>query len=233
MNLFYSPIGDSDTIEIDETEAHHIYHVLRMKVGDFVSLTNGEGIIAKARLTSVNKNGVFAEIEQRTQEQRRSASLHIAIAPTKNLDRIEWFLEKATEIGIEEVTPLICQRSERRELKIERLTKIIIAASKQSQQSYFPILHSPIKFVDFMNQTSFPSNFAIAHCDDNIEKIEIKDFIKPKDSCFLIGPEGDFTIEEVKMAIEKGATPLSLGKNRLRTETAGIIVCSAFSVLTS
>jgi len=233
MNLFYSPIGDSDTIEIDETEAHHIYHVLRMKVGDFVSLTNGEGIIAKARLTSVNKNGVFAEIEQRIQEQRRSASLHIAIAPTKNLDRIEWFLEKATEIGIEEVTPLICQRSERRELKIERLTKIIIAASKQSQQSYFPILHSPIKFVDFMNQTSFPSNFAIAHCDDNSVRKELRHFIKPKDSFYLIGPEGDFTNEEVKMAIDKGATQLSLGKNRLRTETAGIIVCSAFSVLTS
>ena len=231
MNLFYSPIDDSDTIEIDETEAHHIYHVLRMKVGDFVSLTNGNGIIVKARLTSVNKNGVVAEIEERNQEQKRAASLHIAIAPTKNLDRIEWFLEKATEIGIEEITPIICQRSERRDLKAERLTKIIIAASKQSQQSYFPILHSPIKFVDFMNQTSFPLNFAIAHCDDTNDKKEIKEFIQAKDTCILIGPEGDFTNDEVKMAIEKGATPLSLGKNRLRTETAGIIVCSAFSVI--
>jgi 16S rRNA (uracil1498-N3)-methyltransferase len=233
MNLFYSPIDDSDAIEIDETEAHHIYHVLRMKVGDFVSLTNGKGIIAKARLVSVNKNGVVAEIEERNQEQKRSASLHIAIAPTKNLDRLEWFIEKATEIGVEEITPIICQRSERRELKTDRLFKILLAASKQSQQAYFPILHSPIKFVDFMNQTSFPSDFAIAHCDDNSVRKELRHFIKPKDSCYLIGPEGDFTNEEVKMAIEKGAIPLSLGKNRLRTETAGIIVCSAFSILNS
>lgn len=225
MQLFYNPNIDKNTQQItfDKIESKHIVKVLRKKEGDSICITNGKGLlfVSKIDIASDKKCLVtIASIEEKKKD--RDYYLHVAIAPTKNNERFEWFLEKATEIGIDEITPIICQNSERKIIKKERLEKIVQSAMKQSLKFYAPVLNDLIKFEDFL-KTSKDNNIYIAHCNDG-DKKSIKEIIAPKKSVtLLIGPEGDFSPEEIKKSLNAGYIPVTLGESRLRTETAGIV----------
>lgn len=225
MQLFYNPDIDTTTTQFtfDKIESRHIVKVLRKKEGDELYITNGKGdlFICKIVIPS-DKKCVAVVTDHRKKDRTRNYYLHIAIAPTKNNDRMEWFLEKATEIGIDEITPIICDNSERRVVKLERFHKILQSAMKQSLQYYLPKLNDPIRLSDFM-QTSSDGPIYIAHCEDG-DKKGLKELIDPQQKVvLLIGPEGDFSSHEISRSIEKGYIPISLGENRLRTETAGIV----------
>ncbi len=232
MQLFYCPNISGSITVLPDDEAHHIFHVLRSKNGDLIQLTNGSGSLFTARLNEVSKKQVTVEIIDEIKTNPRKQSLHIGIAPTKNIDRFEWFLEKATEIGIEKITPILCQRSERKEIKNERLVKVIIAAAKQSKKSFFPNLDPLISFEKFI-AVNHLGNKLIAHCEDS-EKLSLnKSLVTPKDTLILIGPEGDFSPQEINKAINAGFQSLTLGENRLRTETAAVHACSGYAFLNS
>jgi len=230
MHLFYCPEIINENVVLPDDEAHHIFHVMRSKSGDLIQLTNGKGSMFTARLTEVSKKQVNAEIVEEIKSLPRKYSLHLAIAPTKNIDRFEWFLEKATEIGIEQITPLICNRSERKEIKLERLEKVIVSAAKQSRKAFFPILNQMLSFDKFipLNQSSTK---LIAHCEEGEKEAMKKSLSIQKDVIILIGPEGDFSPQEIDKAISCGYKPISLGSNRLRTETAAVHACSGFAIL--
>lgn len=201
-----------------------------MHVGDFIHLTNGKGDLYKAEIIDENSKCCNVKItETFSQYNKRSYSLHIAIAPTKNIDRVEWFLEKATEIGIDEITPIICKHSERRKINIERLNKIITSALKQSLKAFHPLLHEEMNFEKFVSQNLVGEKY-IGYCGDNTSKL-IDIYQKGKDAIILIGPEGDFSKEEVIFAQEKGFIPINLGNNRYRTETAAVVGCHTIYLL--
>lgn len=196
-----------------------------MRKGDHVFLMNGKGSIFEAVIQIPDAKVCRLEIiQEERQQKRRLYHLTVAIAPTKNMDRFEWFVEKSTEIGIDRIIPLICSHSERKDLKIERLEKILISAMKQSGQLYLPELSQPIAFKDLINQP-FDGDKMIAHCEEG-SKNGLKNSIAPgKNVLILIGPEGDFDADEISYAIGQGYMPVSLGESRLRTETAGIVAC--------
>jgi 16S rRNA (uracil1498-N3)-methyltransferase len=229
MNLFYSYNLQNSNV-LPEEESAHAIKVLRLKCGDEIDIIDGQGLFCKAKITLMHpKHCEFQVFERISDKNPRKHNLHIAIAPTKNIDRFEWFVEKATEIGIDRITPLLCRFSERKTLKIERLEKIIVAACKQSQQLYFPKIEEIINFDSFLQQTG--NNNAqkfIAHCYPT-EKPLLKNICLPaKDTIILIGAEGDFSIEEIALAQKYGFIAVSLGNSRLRTETAGIVACATF-----
>ncbi|MFN2396601.1 MAG: 16S rRNA (uracil(1498)-N(3))-methyltransferase [Bacteroidales bacterium] len=225
MHIFYNNDLSGDIAELGEEEARHCSRVLRLKPGELIGITDGKGIFCKARLLHVDTKYVTAAIEQRDFIPERSFRVHLAVAPTKNIDRFEWFLEKATECGIEEITPLICAQSERKIVKPERLQKIMIAAMKQSQRVWLPELNDTVKFTDFINGYSSDTPSFIAYCDEE-NRNPLRDAYKPgKDVMIMIGPEGDFSPEEVQLARSKGVQTISLGQNRLRTETAALVAC--------
>ena len=231
MQLFFNPelTKESKQIIFDKTESRHIVKVLRKKEGDILHITNGNGFLFTSEIKLASDKKCLAAIIK-TEEKVKPWNyyLHIAIAPTKNNDRLEWFLEKATEIGIDEITPIICQNSERKIIKKERLEKIIQSAMKQSLKFTLPKLNYAIKLSHFINQNSNKNTY-IAHCEEE-EKTILKDTIKPSEnSVILIGPEGDFSSEEIKFALEKNYKPISLGKSRLRTETAGLVAIQTVS----
>lgn len=225
MQLFYNPDISNVTSQFtfDKIESRHIVKVLRKKEGDTLHITDGKGYVCTCQIIIANDKKCSATIiDSKEVSNHRDYFLHIAIAPTKNNDRMEWFLEKATEIGIDEITPIICDNSERKVVKLERLQKIVQSAMKQSLQFYLPKLNTPIKFSDFLAQ-GIEENAYIAHCEDG-EKKGVKDLINSKQRVtILIGPEGDFSTNEITMALQKGCIPISLGETRLRTETAGIV----------
>ncbi len=233
MQLFYNPdISESTTqITFDKIESKHIVRVLRKKEGDILNITNGKGFLFDAKISFASDKKCVAEIiEIQEKPKPRNYYLHIAIAPTKNNDRIEWFLEKATEIGIDEITPIICQNSERRVVKLERFEKIIQSAMKQSLKFTIPKLNEPIKFNQFINQ-NFEGKTCIAHCEESDKKL-LKSIVSPSEkTTILIGPEGDFSTQEIKVALEKKCIPISLGESRLRTETAGLVVVQNVSFI--
>lgn len=213
-------------ILLNEEESFHIAKVLRKKEGELIGLINGFGVKATAKIISVNKNQVLVEVTQREEEQN-SNILHIAIAPTKNIDRYEYFLEKATEIGVKSITPIFTKNSERKNIKLDRLQKIILAATKQSGRSFLPILNEPVDFSHFISKSANAGILnLIAVCGG--ERISWNEAIKKrtKELLVLIGPEGDFTPEEIKLATGNHFLPISLGNTRLRVETAGVLVCS-------
>ncbi|MDD3194942.1 MAG: 16S rRNA (uracil(1498)-N(3))-methyltransferase [Paludibacter sp.] len=224
MHSFYVP--DITAGVLPEEESLHAAKVLRLKEGDLVVLLDGKGGVYEAEITIPHpkKCGfLICKTEQRT--SGRDYRLHVAIAPTKNIDRFEWFIEKAVEIGVDEISPILCRYSERKQLKPERVEKIMIAASKQSIQSVFPILHPLTTFSELIT-SSKESLKCIAHCYPQ-DKTELKVALKgQQDLLILIGPEGDFSQEEVEAAIGKGFIPVSLSNSRLRTETAGLMVCA-------
>jgi len=233
MQLFYNPEILETTKEIifDKVESAHIVRVLRKKEGDILHITNGKGLLFDAKIVIANDKKCLASIIKTEQKPKPwNYYLHIAIAPTKNNDRMEWFLEKATEIGVDEITPIICSNSERRVVKNDRFEKIMQAAMKQSLKFTLPKLNEPIKFTEFINQ-EFEGKICIAHCEDQ-EKNLLKDIVKPNEkTTILIGPEGDFSSEEIKKALLKDFTPISLGESRLRTETAGLVSVNLVSFI--
>lgn len=225
MHVFYTPDINSDHYTLNEEESKHCSRVLRLAVGDRVNLIDGKGGHYEAEISSVSKKHVELKVlSKRTESGKRNHYLHIAVAPTKNIDRLEWFLEKATEIGIDEITPIICDRSERKVVKDDRLEKVITAAVKQSLTAYHPILNPALPFSALMAKTD-DSVKIIAHCLET-EKRYISEIVEKHEKyLILIGPEGDFTPAEIELALQNGYKPVTLGNTRLRTETAALAAC--------
>lgn len=225
MRQFYFPelTKEAKQFSLPQEESKHISRVLRMRVGDEIQLLNGNGLVAIAAITNNNPKATEVEIIDLNFQEPKNTELHIAIAPTKNNDRIEYFLEKATEIGVTKVSLLLTDNAERNKVKLERFQKIMISAMKQSKRVYLPLLEDLTKSKDFMQAN--PGGL-IAHCYEDT-KADISTALKNKNCPIIIGPEGDFSAEELACAKENDYTPISLGKNRLRTETAGIYACTA------
>lgn len=232
MHIFYTPDITQNTYTLNEEESKHCVRVLRLPIGTLVNLVDGKGGFYTAEITSDNpKKVILSILKVEAEFNKRNHYLHIAVAPTKNIDRLEWFLEKATELGIDEITPIITDRSERRVVKEDRLIKVITSAVKQSIKAYHPKLNDAISFDAFLKQP-FDGDKLIAHCIDNEGKKYISDLIKPHGrSLVLIGPEGDFTLNEVNEALNEGFKALTLGNNRLRTETAALSACFEINYL--
>jgi len=224
MHVFYTP-DIQNRPELPEEEAAHAIRVLRLQPGDEVMLTDGQGNFYRAEIaTATSKRCLVNLLETLPQAPLWSGHLHIAMAPTKNMDRTEWFAEKATEIGFDELTFLNCRFSERKVIKTERITKILVSAIKQSLKARLPKLNEMTDFDKFISQP-FEGQKFIAHCYKG-EKPLLKDVIQPgTDAVVLIGPEGDFSEDEVKKAEAHGFRPISLGRSRLRTETAALVAC--------
>jgi len=225
MQLFYNSeiTNTTQQFTFDKTESRHIVRVLRKTEGDTIFITNGFGQLFTSEIEIANdKRCLVKIINFEDFDKPWNYYLHVAIAPTKLNDRFEWFLEKATEIGIDEITPIICEHSERKVIKSERLTKIIHSASKQSLKYHIPKLNKAITFNQFIN-SNFEGQLFIAHCEET-QKKSLKSQLKPSQkTTILIGPEGDFTIKEIQQSLEHNFIPVSLGESRLRTETAGIV----------
>lgn len=231
MHIFYTPDISTDTYLLSEGESRHCIKVLRLQPGSILQLVDGKGGLYEALVCDSNPKSCKLEILSVQREYgKRNHRLHIAVAPTKNIERMEWLLEKATEIGIDEITPIICDRSERRDLKVERLNKVITSAVKQSIKAYHPKLNEPQRFKDFIRNASGSYKY-IAHCIES-EKATLKDTIKlNSDYLVLIGPEGDFTPLEIDDALKADFLPLTLGNSRLRTETAALAACFEINFL--
>ncbi len=225
MQLFYNQQITIATKQFtfDKTESRHIVRVLRKKEGDELFITDGLGALFKAKIIIANDKKCLVNIlENSIKRKSHKYYLHIAIAPTKLNDRMEWFIEKATEIGIDEITPIICDHSERKVLKLERMQKILQSAAKQSLKFHFPTLNKPVKFSTFI-KSGFNGQLFIAHCESG-KKTSLKSVLKAnKKTTILIGPEGDFSAKEIEQSLEQNFIPVSLGDSRLRTETAGIV----------
>jgi 16S rRNA (uracil1498-N3)-methyltransferase len=220
MHLFYDPTIDKNTQfhVLSEEESKHACRVMRLKINDEIAILDGKGIEFICKIIDDHAKHCKVEIISKFEESKPNHDLHIAIAPTKIIDRIEWFLEKATEIGITEITPLLCANSERKQIKEDRLEKIIIAAMKQSKRLFLPKLNPLTDVTTFIKK--HPKGL-IAHCYDG-EKNTIAESFETSNFPILIGPEGDFTLQEVEKFLLSGYKTITLGKNRLRTETAGL-----------
>lgn len=231
MQVFYTPEIKKITYTLNEEESKHAVKVLRMTAGDEVCMIDGKGGLYYGIIDEPDvKKCVIRVIEKIEQYNRRNYQIHIAIAPTKSMDRFEWFLEKAVEIGIDEITPLLSQRSERKMVKPERLEKIILSAMKQSIKSYKPKLNPLTKFNDFIS-LPHEGKKLIAHCEPN-PKPGLKSKLEDENQfIILIGPEGDFSPNEIQKAIAQNFEEVHLGKSRLRTETAGIVACHTVSII--
>jgi 16S rRNA (uracil1498-N3)-methyltransferase len=231
MHIFYTPNINSNTLILSEEESKHCIKVLRLDVGSLLHLVDGIGGFYDAIIEDAHpKRTKLIIINKLENFSKRNHYLHIAIAPTKNIERVEWFLEKATEIGIDEITPLICDRSERKEIKTERLNKVITSAVKQSIKAFHPKLNEAVRFTDLVSKSTNTQKF-IAHCIDG-SKVSIKDqLITNGNYLVMIGPEGDFTLQEVEAAVNNNFIPISLGESRLRTETAALEACFEINFL--
>lgn len=231
MHIFYTPDIQSDKYILSEEESKHCTRVLRLKTKDQINLVDGKGGFFLAEIIDDHpKRTALSIIKQTLAYQKRNHYLHIAVAPTKNIDRFEWFLEKATEIGIDEITPIICERSERKDVKEERSEKVLIAAMKQSLKAYLPKINPHQSFLNLLASTKEDHKF-IAHCLPN-EKREISnDFKIGASYLVLIGPEGDFSELEINKALQSGFLPITLGNSRLRTETAALEACFEINYL--
>ena len=235
MQLFFTPdLNPSlENFILSEEESKHAIRVLRMDTGDRLHLIDGRGGLYEAQIIDPHpKRTVLTILNVEEEFQRPKYHLHIAVGPTKNIDRIEWFLEKATEVGIQEITPVICEHSERKEVKLDRLNKVVVAAMKQSLKAYLPKLNPAVSFKQFLREIPTEGvQKAIAHCVD-AEKKYLNQVLEPAQHyIILIGPEGDFSEEEIDLALQMGFHPISLGEARLRTETAALATCMEVSLL--
>ncbi len=225
MQLFYSSeiTNKTQQFTFNKTESRHIIQSLRKKEGDIIYITNGLGKLFTSKIGIASKKKCLVNIiASENKKKPWDYYLHIAIAPTKLNIKFEWFLEKATEIGIDEITPIICEHSERKHIKTERMEKIMHAAAKQSLKFHFPKFNKPLKFSAFL-KTKIEGQLCIAHCQETTKKI-LKSVLKPaQKTTILIGPEGDFSAKEIQQSLEHNFIPVSLGENRLRTETAGVV----------
>jgi 16S rRNA (uracil1498-N3)-methyltransferase len=226
MQLFYNPNIDETTenFSFDKEESRHIIKVLHKKDTDILFVTNGVGLLFKTEITLASDNKCTVKILSFEKAKPSKFHLHLAVAPTKMNDRYEWFLEKATEIGIHEITPIICDRSERKVVNKERYDKIILTAMKQSNVLFLPKLNDAITFKEFIKHKNEGLQL-IAHCEET-DKKSLKSVLKPNENVtLLIGPEGDFSEKEIALALDSKYIPVSLGNTRLRTETAAIVAC--------
>lgn len=241
MQLFYEPDFDSSArlILVNSMESRHMAKVLRKNIGDKVFITNGAGLLAEGVVKSNHPKKCEIEVLKIEESKAPKHHLHIAIAPTKANDRLEWFLEKATEIGIQEITPLLCENSERRTIKLERYEKVLQAAMKQSLSSFLPKLNPLTSFSEFVSsEFTLPrseggpnSTKLIAHC-ENEPKEQLSKLIG-ENNLILIGPEGDFSRSEIDLALSENFKAVSLSDSRLRTETAGIVACHTVNLMQS
>ncbi|HEX5001510.1 MAG TPA: 16S rRNA (uracil(1498)-N(3))-methyltransferase [Bacteroidia bacterium] len=223
MHVFFCDNINSNSGVLDKTESAHAIRVLRLKIGDTIVVLDGAGAVHHALINGADAKACAFAITQSQTASKRKVSLHVAIAPTKMNDRMEWFLEKAVEMGIEKITPVLCEHSERRNVNMERFQKVIKAALKQSMQPYLPVLYDPVALPVFL-KTAAPG--FIAHCNSAVDHLLERRMPEMGEVCVLIGPEGDFSPNEVAQAIKGGWLPVSLGTSRLRTETAGVYVCA-------
>ncbi|MEN0004784.1 MAG: 16S rRNA (uracil(1498)-N(3))-methyltransferase [Bacteroidota bacterium] len=232
MQLFYTPHIDGTAIRLEEEEARHCAQVLRKQVGDTIQVVDGRGGFYEVELLEVQKKACLGQItHQQMDFGKRPYYLHLAIAPTKNIARLEWFLEKATEIGIDEISLFTSHHSERRRVRLDRLERIVVSAMKQSVKAYLPKLNELVDFPTFIQQLQFDGKRYIAHCQAG-EKASLKNNYPPEANvCILIGPEGDFSLDEIQLAEANGFEGLSLGTSRLRTETAGVVACHSINFL--
>jgi 16S rRNA (uracil1498-N3)-methyltransferase len=230
-HLFYAP-GIAVNPELPEEESQHCMRVLRLGEGEEITLTDGKGFLYQAVLTETHPKHCRIRVTKKWEQAPLwNFYLHIAVAPTKNMERMEWFVEKATEIGINEITCLRCDHSERREIKLPRLNKIAVNAMKQSQKTILPLINEMIDFRDFVSSAFTEGYKMIGHCREGQKQL-IKEVYKPgRNALLLIGPEGDFSNEEVQAASDAGFSPVSLGESRLRTETAALVACHTIQVL--
>ena len=226
MHVFYTTAFQGDKAILNEEESLHLSKVLRLKEGTQVLLLDGAGGKFEGNVLSVHaKNSVVGNLVRIESDYNRPYRLHVAISPTKMMERLEWFLEKATEIGIDEITILQSKRTERDQVKMQRVEKIVLAAMKQSMNAQMPVLNESISFSSFMKKEISGARF-IAHCILGEKPLLTKKASNEKVITVLVGPEGDFTPEEVELAIKTGYEAISLGESRLRAETAGVIVCA-------
>ncbi|MES2645534.1 MAG: RsmE family RNA methyltransferase [Bacteroidota bacterium] len=231
LPFFFNPQLEqsSKTIQLDEATSKHVAQVLRMKEGEQLNLTNGKGLLARMEITAATKKSCSVMLlESEFSAHHASRRTGIAISPVKNSSRFEWFLEKATELGVSDIFPLLCTRTEREHFRFDRMNAICISAMLQSQQTWLPVLHQPIAFDELVVNSEIPlNNYThkwIAHCTVQKKQPLVTSLTKAmKDSLILIGPEGDFTPEEITTATKNGYHPVALGDTRLRTETAGMI----------
>ena len=232
MQLFYNPQLDRSfkQFSFNSEESKHIVKVLRKNIGDELHITNGNGYLFKAKILEADPKKCKVEIVHTQKKHRKMHWLHMAVAPTKMNDRFEWFLEKVTEIGVNEITPIICEHSERKVVKQDRMERVIQAAMKQSLRAFMPKLNPAVTFSEFLEKEHDGLKF-IAHCQEE-EKVELKRRVAAdKDITILIGPEGDFSNNEIQKAYEKGFLPVSLSEARLRTETAAIVACNTVNLI--
>ena len=226
MQLFYNPtINKTQTSFVfDKEESKHIIKVLRKKEGDILHVTNGLGFLFTTEITIASDNKCTVKIVSFEKQDKPKFHLHLAVAPTKMNERYEWFLEKATEIGVQEITPIICEHSERKVIKTDRFQKILESAMKQSLHYYLPKFNEPITFKNFLKKEHSGQKF-VAHCEETDKKSLKNELITNEDVTILIGPEGDFSVIEIQQAIAANFIPVSLGTTRLRTETAAVVAC--------
>ena len=225
INFFYTPYITGSRYVLSPEESSHAVRVARLKSGDEIALTDGKGNLYKALITDANPKRCKTEIvDQQSDYGKRPYRLHLGIAPPKNIDRFEWFVEKATETGIDEITPLLCERSERKHINVERLQRVMIAAMKQSQKAYLPTLNDITSFDNWL-KTQIAGQRYIAHCIEGARQSLKTACHRGQYATIAIGPEGDFSMHEVTQAIDCGFTGISLGTSRLRTETAGVAAC--------
>ena len=232
MNYFYHPGLDHSVSQFafSPEESRHIVKALRKRKGDKLKITNGKGYLFEAEILQADPAKCMGRILDSQKFHPKMYSLHLAVAPTKKADRFQWFLEKATEIGVNRITPIICEHSERDSLSMERMQRTVEEAMKQSLRTFLPQLDPPIPLKEFLEEDQALLKF-IAHCKED-EKLDLKRRIAAdKDVVILIGPEGDFSREEIQLAYDKGFTPVSLGDGRLRTETAALAACVTVNLI--
>jgi 16S rRNA (uracil1498-N3)-methyltransferase len=233
LPFFYTePISPSDNIVVlNEENSKHIVQVLRMQNGKQIKLTDGFGNIFLAEITDAHKKKCTVKIVERTKQKAPSNKICVAVSPVKNNSRLEWFLEKATEIGVSEIVLLMCERTEKQNIRLDRMKGILISAMLQSQQAWLPILEEPKKYEKFIKEVKTENKF-IAHCEED-KKTSLKETTTIKqlnNSTIIIGPEGDFTPQEIALALENNFTPVALGNTRLRTETAALVAATLLCV---
>lgn len=228
MALFYVP-DIAEGWELPEEEAAHCLRVLRLSAGDELEITDGKGNLYKAEIASIQGKHCYVQAREVLSVPKSwRGNIHIAIAPTKNIDRIEWLAEKATEIGLDALTFLNCRFSERKVVKTDRIERIVVSAMKQSLKYTKPVVGAMVDFKQFVAEHREGAKY-IAHCYDDSERVLLKDVLREgEDATVLIGPEGDFSPQEVEFAVKAGYIPVSLGSSRLRTETAGLAACHTF-----
>ena len=232
MQLFYQPDFEQNATNIvfDANESKHMFKVLRKQAGDLIKVTNGRGLLAEGKISIITQKQCIVNVSGFEFKRKKDFYIHIAISPTKSNDRFEWFLEKATEIGIDEITPILTEHSERKKLKLDRGERVIQAAMKQSLKLYKPKLNALTKLDDLLNTANEDEKF-IAHCEDSKDKKQlITSCKKQKSYLVLIGPEGDFSPQEIEKAITKNYKEVSLSEERLRTETAAIVSTHSLNI---